>query len=282
MKKKYSVEERFVCSKTGAEKDCEDLVYISDKYVAVIDGATSHSARSWFGETGGRYGSKVVSQVFEKLPSDATASLAVQIMTAKLHELYSQFDMLDIVRVDPFQRISVSFAAINLNLGEIWSVGDCQYAIDGKKFQRKKAIDAILSNARAAYLASEMLRGQEISTLEQNDTGRHFIESMLQRQSLFQNNSLADEYYYPTVDGFPIPENGIDILFLSENVETIVLATDGYPILGDSLQETERLLMQILQEDPLMFKKYKSTKGKMHGYISFDDRAYVKVSRFLV
>ena len=61
------------------------------------------------------------------------------------------------------------------------------------------------------------------------------------------------------------------------DVDSIILASDGYPVLKDNLKETENILQDILLKDPLMFREYKSTKGKLKGDVSFDDRAFIKV-----
>ena len=79
------------------------------------------------------------------------------------------------------------------------------------------------------------------------------------------------------VDGFTIPDAGIITTAIPDSATTIVLATDGYPVLQDTLEESERILQEILQKDPLLFREYKSTKGMLQGYVSFDDRAFVKI-----
>jgi len=56
-----------------------------------------------------------------------------------------------------------------------------------------------------------------------------------------------------------------------------VLASDGYPDLKETLAASEERLQEILDDDPLLFRKYKATKGMHEGNVSFDDRAYVKL-----
>ena len=55
----------------------------------------------------------------------------------------------------------------------------------------------------------------------------------------------------------------------------IILSSDGYPQLFETLKESEEYLFTVLKEDPLLYKKYKSTKGFMKGQNSFDDRAFI-------
>ena len=56
-----------------------------------------------------------------------------------------------------------------------------------------------------------------------------------------------------------------------------MLASDGYPDLKETLAASEERLQEILDDDPLLFRKYKATKGMHEGNVSFDDRAYVKL-----
>ena len=55
------------------------------------------------------------------------------------------------------------------------------------------------------------------------------------------------------------------------------MSTDGYPYLYPTLEDSERYLRMILQEDPFCFRQYKATKGKGAGQCSFDDRAYIRL-----
>jgi glycerophosphoryl diester phosphodiesterase len=79
------------------------------------------------------------------------------------------------------------------------------------------------------------------------------------------------------IDGSSVPDEGIRIVSLPENVESIVLASDGYLILKGTLEESEQALAEVLNDDPLLFRKYKATKGMKSGQVSFDDRTYIKL-----
>lgn len=58
--------------------------------------------------------------------------------------------------------------------------------------------------------------------------------------------------------------------------DIVILATDGYPILENNLEKSERALSQLLEEDPLLYKKIKCTKGLRKGQCSFDDRCFIR------
>ena len=112
---------------------------------------------------------------------------------------------------------------------------------------------------------------------------------LLRMQTRLQNSPHKCEFSYYTIDGFEwegfpsesesgdcsqIP--GLLIIPVSDPLAEIVLASDGYPRLFPSLAETEAFLAKLLEEDPLCYKQYRSTKGRYAGNISFDDRAYLR------
>ncbi len=273
------IEEQLVLSKTGRPEDCEDALYKSRHFIAVIDGATSHTTRRWNNQTGGQVAKEIIGQTFEQMPSDYSARQAADLITHTINDCYAGLDLVETVREDPSQRISASFAAISLFRQEVWLIGDCQALVGNHLVASKRRVDQILSEARALFLEAELLKGTTIEELQQNDKGRAFISPLLRDNILFQNNPAAGEYWYSAVDGFSIPAAGIITKAIPDDVDAVVLASDGYPILKDTLEESERILQDILLKDPLLFREYKSTKGKVKGQVSFDDRAFIRIKR---
>jgi glycerophosphoryl diester phosphodiesterase len=271
------IEEQFIQSKTGNPDDCEDALHINEHFVAVIDGATSKTARRWNRETGGRTALTIVRQAFDAMPGDYTARQAADLMTSLVHRCYTDYNALEEVQRDPNQRITASCAAVSLSRQEVWLIGDCQILLGSHYITHRKRIDQILSDIRALVIELEIQKGATLEQLRENDTGRAFILPLLQEHTLFQNNCTVQAYWFPAVDGFTIPDAGIITTSIPDSVTTIVLATDGYPVVHDTLEESERILQEILQKDPLVFREYKSTKGMLKGQVSFDDRAFVKI-----
>lgn len=273
----YSIVEQALISKTDNEATCEDAIYIGPHFVAVIDGVTSKTQRLWNGKTGGRIAAETLKEAFDHVPSDATARQTVDILTAAIQSLYKQYEVEDIVQDDAVQRAVACFIAVSLERKEVWFVGDCQCMLNQELIQNTKEIDDITAKARSLFLEAEIAQGKTIEELCKHDTGRVFILPLLKRQMIFQNNPAAGQYWFPVIDGFAVPDEGIRVLSLPSHTETIVLASDGYPHLKDSLEASEQALQEALQDDPLLFRKYKATKGLQPGNISFDDRAYVKL-----
>jgi glycerophosphoryl diester phosphodiesterase len=273
-----SVVESFLQSKTGPPEDGEDVIHLSEHFIAVIDGATSKTRDRWDGKTGGRKAAEIIDATFHQMPPDCTARQAADQLTSAIRAFYVENGFATQVEAYPERRITASVVAISLAQHEIWSIGDCQFMLDDNLFSVVKKVDQVVEEVRAFFLESEILAGQTtVEGLLVHDPGREFIIPLLERQYRFQNNPNAGSFYYAAVDGFPIPDDGIVAEQIPDDVTHIVLASDGYPFLRPSLAESEQLLADLLQRDPLLFRDYKSTKGLVAGNVSFDDRAYVKV-----
>ena len=84
---------------------------------------------------------------------------------------------------------------------------------------------------------------------------------------------------YPVLNGLSFTEEMIKVWTVPSGTE-VVLASDGYPQLCRTLEESEAKLREIIAEDPLCLGVdggKAGVKGIMEGMESFDDRAYVRV-----
>ncbi len=274
-KRNVEIVESKLASKTGRAEECEDAICVSDDFVAVVDGVTAKGELRWKGLTGGQAARDQICRAIEAFPANITASRAIEAVTAAIKGFYESAGRLQYVQNRPHERIMAAVVIYSRERSEVWSIGDCQFMIDGNLFQRIKKIDQILSETRSAFLELEILSGKTIDNLMTDDPGRNYILPLLKRQSLLQNHPDS-VYSYPVIDGFDVPLAQITVETVPEGPSTVILASDGYPELMPSLAESEARLQQVLTEDPLCFRRYKSTKGLQTGNISFDDRAYVK------
>ena len=55
-----------------------------------------------------------------------------------------------------------------------------------------------------------------------------------------------------------------------------MFASDGYPKLANTLEESEALLDMQRKNDPLNIGEFKATKAFVEGNNSFDDRSYIR------
>ena len=82
---------------------------------------------------------------------------------------------------------------------------------------------------------------------------------------------------YSVVDGFPIPRQHVRTITLDFQPYEIVLASDGYPFLHPTLEESEAALQHQRQEDPLNIgPHFQATKAFHPDFNSFDDRTYIR------
>lgn len=65
------------------------------------------------------------------------------------------------------------------------------------------------------------------------------------------------------------------VIYHVESGDRIILASDGYPALFETLEETEKYLFQLLDKDPLCIHELRGTKRLINGNKSFDDRNYI-------
>jgi hypothetical protein len=268
--------EQFLKSKTTLESDCEDSIFVSDHFAAVIDGVTLKSTRKYENETPGRACTQFLMKALEDMSARSTAKKAVEFMTSVVFSVYKEMKIAEQVLNFPVERASASIAVYSKFRNELWMVGDCQCLVDKTVYSNAKPIDTILSDIRSLFIQSELKQGKTVSDLLANDSGRDFILPLLKRQSLFQNSIQKSKFTYGVIDGFKVPDSEIKIINLSHPLK-LILATDGYPRLYDTLAQSENYLKKILESDPLCYQDFKSTKGLKPGNSSFDDRAYLSI-----
>lgn len=271
--------EQLIQSKTPAAEDCEDGVFANDNYVAVVDGATSKSVTKWSGKKSGRIATELILEKIAKLEANLDASQFMSALNNVIAGWYKSEGVYKQMQKNPVERCSAGVVAYSKFKNQIWFIGDCQALIDGKLISNDKMIDAVTSNARALFIELALLEGKTIADFQEHDSGRDFIFPLLEKQNLLQNTKTESEFKYEDLDGFFEDVNTIKIVDVPSDVKEIVFASDGYPVLAPNLAESEKILKNILADDPLLFRKYKSTKGLQKGNLSYDDRSFIRFSR---
>jgi len=268
--------EQFISSKTRYLSDCEDSIFVSDDFAAVIDGVTGKSTRKYNGESSGKACSQLLKKALEDLPIKSDAYQAVAFLTSRVFSMYKELGIAEQLIHLPAERASACIVIYSRFKNEIWMVGDCQCQVDTISYSNTKSIDTLLSGIRSLYIQTELTLGKSVDDLLINDTGREFIMPLLKRQSMFQNSLKKNEFNYGVIDGFKVPRSEIKVFKLSDPTQ-IILTTDGYPCLLETLDLSEKYLKKLLRVDPLCFRQFKTTKGLQPANISFDDRAYLRL-----
>lgn len=265
--------------KYGPDGPNDDILHVSDHYVAVIDGATSKAVEvDWGKKSSARIAAEIIDDTLTNLSPAATVNQAIDKMTQKIHQVYIDKGVVDQVKQFPWERLSASFSAYSFHHHEIWSVGDAPIRIDNYQPELRKPHDQAAADARAARIQYLLLNGATVDELLKNDRSRAYILPMLRGHQNYQNDLNDHPLAHAVIDGFEVPDWGKKTFTLGDDIDEIILASDGYPRIKSSLEESERYLKRVIEQDPLMYRLHPSTKGKMNGQVSFDDRAYVRLT----
>lgn len=259
---------------------CEDSVVETEGYVAVIDGATSKSSMRYDGLKGGKKAMLLACECIRRMPSWFSMRECVRFLTENVWNFYQERGIVELVKKDASARLTCSIVLYSKCRREVWMIGDCQFRYQGKTYKEEKKGDVLLAGIRADVLKFLMKKGCTIDYLQRNDLGRAWISGALHDQCNFQNSPVSDNpFSFVVLDGFPIDLRRVPVYKLpTVGADSLILASDGYPVLCDTFIETERVLRDILEKDPLCIDMNVATKGVMKGQKSFDDRTYVVLS----
>lgn len=251
--------------------DCEDGIYIKDELIAIIDGATSSSEILWGGNRKpGRFAMNILLEKLEKCSPDTPFEELLEALNA---EIRSHYKNINDFKINPEKRLCASILIYNDRYKEVWSYGDCQYMINNQVFQTKKVVDELLANLRSFLIHYHIENGISEESFQLHDHARQFIVPLIQKQMIFQNKD--SKFGYAVLDGITIEQKLIKKHKVQPG-DTIVLASDGYPHLKNTLEASELALEHLITTDPLFYKQFTATKGLQNNQYSFDDRSYVK------
>ncbi len=261
--------EKFCMAKNPDQNLNGDRIYDGPHYCAIIDGNTPKGKKLWGGLPGDVYVAQILAHRLDELPGELTAEETIDSLNSAIRDCYGalDFDALPIV-----ERLVASVVIFSRARREIWCFGDCQYRINGMLYNNIKEVDILLAGLRSFFITTELALGKTEADIQKNDTGRAAILPFLQRQSLLANQE--GPYGYDVLDGGKIYLDHIKKHKLKAG-DFVVLASDGYPVVCDTLQESEERLQDMLEKDPLCIDENKGTKGLNQAYHSYDDRSYL-------
>lgn len=263
--------ETFLCGKENNPATCEDGIFIGEQLVAVIDGVTAKGKRLWGGQKSGYYAKEVL---LNYLKQDGIVQQKSEEFMKNLDLAFRESIESQGVDLNTEEYPRASIIIYNDIYKEIWNYGDCQCSINGTVYTHAKEIDEINAKQRAYVLEEALKNGMSWEELSKTDPGRRAIWENLRTQLAYENKKGG--YGYPILNGMGIEPSMLCVYKVKAGDE-IILASDGYPKLEKNLKESETLLANILQEDPMCFRLYLSTKGIKKGNVSFDDRAFCRI-----
>lgn len=255
-----TITEQFICGKHTAA-DCEDGIVITNDFAAVIDGSTSKTPKR-LGPSmkNGRFAMLLISEHIKQMPADYTMNDFCRGMTLRIAEEYNKRGIAEDMAKHPEERLTASAIIYSNSRKEVWMVGDCQAIIDGEHYDNSKPYEQEIAMQRATLIRNGISPKEARCAIEPQ-----LIKAMLEGQNR----------QYAVIDGTPIYMPGTRIVTASH---CVVLASDGYPTLLPTLHESEEALAQHLTDDPQNITDFIATKGLVEGNVSFDDRAYIKLT----
>lgn len=261
--------ERLCEAKTGRAADCEDALVTTGDFVAAIDGVTSLTGQRFQGKTGGKIAAEIVAQCLET--GIVEPQMDYRTATSRIQRALQ--DYASEQRLEE-QGVHLCASAVIYSVAkrQIWAVGDCQFLLNGEHHTFYKKVDTILADTRSLAIHMLLQAGYTEDDLRKDDQGRALILGALKMQQHLENKD--DEYGY-SVFSCRGQVRSVSVTDVSPGSE-MVLASDGYPELFGTLEESEARLNELIRLDPLCYKFYKSTKGLMANCTHFDDRTYVR------
>lgn len=255
-----TITEQFICGKHTAA-DCEDGIVITNDFAAVIDGSTSKTPKRLDPSMkNGRFAMLLISEFIKQMPADYTMNNFCRGITLRIAEEYAKRGIAEDMAKHPEERLTASAIIYSNSRKEVWMVGDCQAIIDGEHYDNSKPYEQEIAMQRATLIKNGMSPKEARCAIEPQ-----LIKAMLEGQNR----------QYAVIDGTPIYMPGTRIVTASH---CVVLASDGYPTLLPTLHESEKALAQHLTDDPQNITDFIATKGLVEGNVSFDDRAYIKLT----
>ena len=159
---------------------------------------------------------------------------------------------------------------------QIWRVGDCQFRMGGRTFTNELEVEAIGARQRAVLIAAMQMRGMSDDAIMASNAYRDIFMPFFAPLLDFANRT-DHPLGFGVMNGLPVPDSFIQVFDIPAGVTELVLTSDGYPQVFDTLAETEDHLAGLMQRDPMCISEFQTSKGLMPGLCSFDDRTYLRL-----
>ena len=268
--------EKFTQSKTGNDSLNEDVIVETTDFVGVLDGATSFTGLKINGMPNGRFASTSVAKIIESLDAQATAHEAIRYISQKFNKV-SQAAHQDagLLLTTPDTYPASALLLYSKARKEVWRLADSPFMADGVVNEYNIPTIGVLTEMRKVVVHAALKSGVSVQALIENDPMTETWKKLIPPLQVFINGS-ASPYSFGMITGKEVPQELIQI-YPVDGVKELVLASDGYMKLFNSLAETEAKHRQILTDDPLLIGEYAQIKTIKKGGVSFDDRTYIRL-----
>lgn len=242
-----------------------DRFVVTDDWVAVIDGVTPKSPDL-------------------EAATAATAAL-VDDLVAAVRSAAPELD--PVALVDRLAEVAADHqgehqpaaagAVFSLHRRQVVVVTDTWVSVDGVATFYGHEFETVVTQARRALTEAELAAGRSVDDLRAEDPGRQAVHQLLLGEAALRNVDADGPYFYAALDGRPVPRRLLTVLDVPVGARTLCLASDGYPVLEPTWEETEAALRRDLDADPLRIGPHGGPKALAPGADSDDDRTFVLV-----
>lgn len=260
-------------AKCGDDRGNHDGLAVTENYIAVFDALQARGWRAWDGLPAGVFARKIMVSTLEELDGELDAQSVIRALEEKLASETARCaqEMKD----DQIYAYPQSRALIySVARREIWRLGDSPFCIDGElNYQRSEGYEKAAetrAEVMERFLANSL---SDLKDLVNTDYGRSSA-----MDEIIAEEKRADGV--ETLSGRP----GVDLDTLFGNIEVfpvkpgseVILASDGYPRILSTLEESEKWLEDERARDPLFVHDYKALAGAKDEETGYDDRTYVR------
>ncbi len=261
--------EQFTRGKVTDDSYNEDRLIIGEHVVGVIDGSRGP----------GHLETEMIQEALDKaaeylktIPPDTTPRDMVDALTDILAQT-KKYHKLNNVRYTGGFGIAVFFPRQR----QIWRVGDCPFRYDGKTHLNEIEVEFIGARQRSVFIHAMLVRGKTQEEVLKSEEYANAFWPFFSPLLDFANNS-DHKFGFGVINGLHVPDKFIQVFDIPYNANELVITSDGYPEVCNTMQSTEEALANILELDPLCINENITSKGMMPGQISFDDRTYLRIA----
>lgn len=264
------ITKQFIQGKFDNPLLCEDAIFQSDDFIAIIDGVTAKSDFTHKGKKTGRLAAEIVQNALKTMPAAATIEEIIEGINIAFAEFYQTVNF----PLDHVYGPQAAMTIYSVAQQEVYIFGDCQVRVDDLNYTQVKKSDEVLANMRALVIKTETFKNGDQVTDEGQQLARQIIQPWLVETTRFMNVDTSI-YGYSVLNGQTIPLSLVKSIAV-EAGSTITLTSDGYPDIKSDFATTETYLQWVLETDPDCINVFPSTKGLKANQVSFDDRSYIQ------
>ena len=259
----FTILEQFSCgkAKTGYS---EDRVVASNHHFGILDGSRGPVYA----------GADVITAMLdearaymESMPAEISFFALIEALSemARKHKQIAGFDNL---------RTSGGFVfcLYSDHFGEIWRIGDCKFRNRGTENSVFWNSEEICAKARALKIDALLLEGLEPEAIMARDDYDHLIDDLLVHEASFLNRE-NHPFSFGAINGQTVPK--VYHERFPAKAGRLIITSDGYPRVLDSLDACETELSRLLVIDPLCIAENLQCKGLGPDRHSYDDRALI-------